>query len=148
MHGQHGQPVLLGALAEVGLPGDAGHVDHGVEPAVLVDQLLEQRSGPPRPSVTDTDEARADPPAATMRPAVVSSGSGQLLGPVEGHQRVDGDHEPAAPTELLGDGRADPAAAAGHHGDLLSAAHDAVDRTLSSRPSRLPASSHCSSSSR
>ena len=33
------------------------------------------------PSVTDTDEARAEPPAATMRPAVVSSGSGSCSEP-------------------------------------------------------------------
>ena len=42
VHGQHRQPVLLGALSEVGLPGDAGDIDDGVEPAVLVDQLPEQ----------------------------------------------------------------------------------------------------------
>ena len=75
-------------------------------------------------------------------------GLGELLGAVEGHQRVDGDDEPAAPAELLGDRRSDPAPAAGHDGDPLPTAHDAVDRTSSSRPSRLPASSHCSSSSR
>ena len=39
-------------------------------------------------SVTDTDEARADPPAATIRPAVVSSGVGKLLGAVDGHERI------------------------------------------------------------
>jgi hypothetical protein len=75
VHGEHRQPVLLGALSEVGLPGDAGDVDDGVEPAVLVDQLPEQPATA-SPSVTDTDEARAEPPAATMRPAVVSSGPG------------------------------------------------------------------------
>ena len=42
VHGEDGQPVLLGALGEEGRPGDAGHVDDGVESAVLVDQLPEQ----------------------------------------------------------------------------------------------------------
>ena len=106
------------------------------------------RSRTASPSVTDTDEARAEPPAATMRSAVVSSGSGSCCGAVEGHQRVDGDDEPAATAELLGDARPDPAPAAGDDGDPLATAHGAVDRTSSSRPSRLPASSHCSSSSR
>ena len=72
----------------------------------------------------------------------------ELLGAVEGDEGVDGDDEPAAPAELLGDRRSDPAPAAGHDGDPLTRAHDAVDRTSSSRPSKVPASSHCSSSSR
>ena len=148
VHVEHRQPVLLGALGEVGLPGDAGHVDDGVEPAVLVDQLARTGRRTASPSVTDTDEARAEPPAATMRPAVVSSRLGELLGAVEGDQGVDGDDEPAATAELLGDGRSDPAPAAGDDGDPLTPAHDAVDRTSSSRPSKVPASSHCSSSSR
>ena len=48
VHREHRQPVLLGALGEVGLPGDAGDVDHGIEPAVLVDQLPEQGAHAPR----------------------------------------------------------------------------------------------------
>ena len=73
VHGEHrcASPPRVPSAKLVGrvMPG---HVDHRVEPA----ELLEQVARPRRPSVTETDVARADPPAATMRPAVVSSGGG------------------------------------------------------------------------
>ena len=147
VHGEHGQPVLLGALGEVGLPGDAGHVDDGVEAAVLVDQLAEQAAD----RLAVGHRRRRGPGRAAGGHDAAGGGLlglGEPLGAVEGHEGVDGDDEPAAAAELLGDGRSDPAPAAGHDGDPLPCAHDAVDRTSSSRPSNVPASSHCSSSSR
>ena len=42
VHVEQCEPVFLGALGEIGLPGDAGHVHDGVEALVLVRQLLEQ----------------------------------------------------------------------------------------------------------
>ena len=100
------------------------------------------------PSVTEADEARAEPPAATMRPAVVSSVLGQLLGAVEGHQRVDGDDEPAAAAEVLGDGAADAAPAAGDDGHALARAHGALEGTSSSSPSKRPSATQLSRRSR
>ena len=128
-------------MGKAGLPGDARDVDDGVESAVLVDQLSEQaadrlavghryRGGPGR--ATRCHDATG---GALLRLL-------ELLGAVEAHQRVDGDHEPTAPAELLGDRCSDPASAAGHHGDPLARAHGSVDRTLISRPSKPPASSH------
>ena len=110
--------------------------------------ISRNRPRTPSASVTETAEDRAEPPAATMRPAVVSLGSGSRSDPVEGHEGVESDDEPALTAEFLGDARSDPTPTAGHHGDTLSVAHGAVDRTLSSRPSRSPAASHCSSRSR
>ena len=63
VHGQHRQPVLLGALGEERRSGDAGDVDDGVEPAVLVDQLVEQTTD--RLCVGDGD--RGGPGRATRR---------------------------------------------------------------------------------
>ena len=147
VHGEHRPPVLLGAPTEVGLPGDAGDVDDGIEPAVLVHELPEQ--GADRLAVGHRHGRR--PGRATGGHDPTGRRLHRLrkpLGPVEGHQGVDGDDEPPAPAQLLGDSRADPAPAAGDDGDPLAAAHGAVGQTSSSRPSRLPASSHCSSSSR
>ena len=76
------------------------------------------RPGPSRP-----------PPRCDQ--SVVSSGSGSRAGAVEGDEGVEGDDEPSAPAELLGDRRSDPAPAAGHDGDPLPPAHDAVDRASS-----------------
>ena len=114
---------------------------------MLVDQLLEQAAH--RLAVGDRHR-RGPGRAAGGHDATGRGllGLGEPLGAVEGHEGVDGDDEPAAPAELLGDRRSDPAPAAGDDGDLLTRAHDAVDRTSSSRPSKSPASSHCSSSSR
>jgi hypothetical protein len=42
VHGEHREPVLLGALSEVGLSGDTRHIHDGVEPPVLVRELTEQ----------------------------------------------------------------------------------------------------------
>jgi hypothetical protein len=147
VHGQHRQPVLLAAPPEVGLPGNTGDIDDGVEPAVLVDQLPEQAAD----RLAVGHRHRRGPGRTTRRHDATGRGLLGLrkpLGTVEGHERVDGDDEPAATAELFGDTCSDPAPAAGNDGDPLTPAHDAVDRTLSSRPSKLPASSHCSSRSR
>ena len=42
VHVEQCEPVFLGALGEIGLPGDAGHVHDGVEALVLVRQFSEQ----------------------------------------------------------------------------------------------------------
>ena len=147
MHGQHRQPVLLGALSEVGLPGDAGHVDDGVEAAVLVDQLPEQAAD----RLAVGDRHRRGLGRAAGRIDAIGRGLlrlGKLSDAVEGHERVDGDDEPPGPAELLGDARSDPTPTAGDDGDPLPIAHGSDERTSSSKPSRFPASSHCSSSSR
>ncbi len=144
---QQSQPVFLAAVGEAGLPGDPGDVHHGVEAAVLVDQVLEQGTQ----SLTVGHRHRGGPGRATRRHDATGGGLvrlGEPLGAVEGHEGVDGDDEPAGPAQLLGDGRPDPSPAAGDDGDPLTSAHDAVDRTSSSRPSNVPASSQCSSRSR
>ena len=147
VHGEHREPVLLGAFCEAGVARDARHVDDGVEPAVLVDQLLEQ--APQRVAVGH--RRRRGPGRATCRHDATGGGLlllWEALRTVEGHERIDGDDEPAAAAELLGDRSADPTSSAGHDGYLPTCAHDAVDRTSSSRPSNVAASSHCSSTSR
>ncbi len=147
VHVEQGQPVLLGAAGVVALPGDPGHVDHGVEAAALGGQLLEEGAqglavgdrggrGPGRAAGGD------DAPGRGLL------GLGQLLGAVEGHQRVDGDDEPAAAPEVLGDGAADAAPAAGDDGHALAGAHGALEGTSSSRPSKRPSATQRSSRSR
>ena len=114
---------------------------------MLVDQLTEQAAH----RLAVGHRHRRGPGRATGGHDAAGGGLLRLrepLGAVEGHEGVDGDDEPTAPAELLGDRRSDPAPAAGHDGDPLTRAHGAADRTSSSRPSKLPASSHCSSSSR
>ena len=146
VHAEHREPFLLSTLCETSVPRDAGDVDDGVEPAVFVDQLPEQVAN--RGAVGDRHR-RGPGRAARCHDA---TGCGLLrlpepLGAVEGYEGIHGDDVPAATAELLSDRRSDPAPAARHDGDLLTRAHDAGDRTSSSRPSNLPASSHCSSSS-
>ena len=68
---------------------------------------------------------------------------GQLLGAVEGDERVEGDDVPAAAAERLRDGGADPARAPGDDGDPMTWAHGVVgvadgDSRSSSRPSKRP----------
>ena len=80
------------------------------------------RSRTAAPSVTDTDEARAEPPGCHD-----ATGCGLLrlpepLGAVEGYEGIHGDDIPAATAELLRDRRSDPAPAARHDGDLLTRA--------------------------
>ena len=102
VHAEHRQPVLLGAPAEVGLPGDPGHVDHGVEPAVLLHQLGEQAADGPAVG----DRHRRGPGRATGGHDSTGRrllGLRQLRRSVEGHQRIDGDDVPAVAAELLGD---------------------------------------------
>ena len=147
VHGQHGHPVLFGAVGEVGLPGDAGHVDDGIEPSVLDGQLAEQGAN----RVAVGHRRRRSPGRATR--GEDAAGRRLLLfwkplGALEGHEGVDGDDEPAPTAELLGDRPSDPAPTARHDGDPLSPPHDADDRTSISSPSKVPASSHCSSRSR
>ena len=147
VHSEHGEPVLLGALGEESRPGDACDVHDGVESAMLVDELSEQAVH----SFAVGHRHRRGPGRATCRHDATSGGLlrlGQLLGAVEGHEGVDGYDEPPATAELLGNRRSDPAAAAGHDGDPPTSAHDTFERTSSSRPSKFPASSHCSRSSR
>ena len=147
VHGEHCQPVLFGAAGKIGLPGDAGHIDDGVESAVLLGQLVEQ--GAHRLAVGHRQRRG---PGRTAGGHDTAGGGllglGEPLRAVKGHQGIDGDHEPATAAELLGDGRSDPASAAGHDGDPPAPGHDGIDRTSSSSPSSVPASSHCSSSSR
>ena len=101
------------------------------------------------PSVTDADEARADAAGRDDATGRGLLGLGELLGAVEGHEGVDGDDEPAAAAELLGDGRADPAPAAGDDGDPLARAHEcASSGPRAPGPRSVPSSSHCSSRSR
>ena len=95
VHREHAAPVVVAALGEAGRTADTGDVDDGVQAAELVGQLAGTTAVLPASSVTDTPDARAAPPAATMRPAVVSLGRGELLGAVDGDQRVDGDDESA-----------------------------------------------------
>ena len=59
-------------------------------------------------SVTEMFDARACPPAATIRCAVVSSASPLAGSAVDRDAGVDGDDERAVATELLGDRGADP----------------------------------------
>ena len=54
-----------------------------VEPAVLVDQLLEQRRGPPSPSVTETRRRPGRAAGGDDAPGGRLLGRGQLLGAVE-----------------------------------------------------------------
>ena len=146
VHGEHAAPVLLGApwRSSSGRVMPATLTTASSRPSSSTRSSNSSRTA--SPSVTETDDARADPPAATMRPAVVSSGVGQLLGAVERHERVHRDDERALAAELLGDGGADPAAAAGDDDDPLPAS--AV--TTSRRGRRAPgprsrrSSSHCS----
>ncbi len=135
MHAEECQPILFGTPCEVGLPGDAGDVDDGVQPAVLV----HQRSEEVMERLAVGDRCRRRPGRSTGSDDATGRGllrRGQRLGPVEGDEGIDGDDEPAVPAELFGDGRPDAASAAGHDADLLTRAHGAVARTSSSKPSR------------
>jgi hypothetical protein len=42
VHVEESEPVLLGTPGDVALTGDSGHVDHRIEPAVLLRQFPEQ----------------------------------------------------------------------------------------------------------
>ena len=70
-------------------------------------------------SVTDAFDARAAPPAATMRSAVVSGRGLVLRETVDRHPRVDGDDVRAGAPDRFGDGGADPGPTPGHDDDLL-----------------------------
>ena len=95
VHREHAEPVLLGAVGEARRPGDAGDVDHGVEAAVLVDQLARTARGLAVPSVTDTADARAGAAGGDDAPGGGLLGRGELLGAVEGDERVHRDDEGA-----------------------------------------------------
>ena len=137
MHVEQRQPVLLGAAGVVALPGDPGHVDHGVEAAALGGQFLEE--GAHGLAVGDRGGRGAGRAAGgDDAPGRGLLGRGELLGAVEGHQRVDGDDEPAAAPEVLGDGAADATPAAGDDGHALAGVHGALDGTSSSSPSKRP----------
>ena len=152
VHVEQRDPIFLGPAGEVTLPGDAGDVHHRMEAAVLVGELLEERGyrfrvghrggrGASRTAGSDDASRRG-----IFR-------LGQLLGAVEGDERVEGDDVPAAAAERLRDGGADPARAPGDDGDAMTWAHGVVgmadgDSRSSSRPSKQPSSSHLSRSSR
>ena len=134
MHVEQCEPILLGALREVGLPRDPGHVDDGVEALVLVRQFSEQvvqcsTVGDRRRGGTSRSAGGHD---ATRRRLF---GRGKRFRPVEGYEGIHSDDKPPIPTQLLGDGRTDAASAAGHDAHLLTGAHGAVARTSSSKPS-------------
>ena len=146
MHAEHRKPFLLRTLCETRVPRDAGDVHNGVEPTVFVDQLPEQVVH--RCAVGDRDRRGPGRPARSHD----TTGCGLLrlpepLGAVEGDEGIHGDDVPAATAEFLRDRRSDSAPAAGHDCNLLTRAHDAGDRASSSRPSNVPATSQCSSSS-
>ena len=144
---QHGQPVLLGPPAEVGLAGDAGHVDDRIQSTVVLDQFAEEAVD----RLPVGDRHRRGPGRPTGRHDAAGRGLLRLrepLGAVQGHQGVDGDDMPSGPAELFGDGRPDATPAAGDDRHPLPTAHDDGDRTVSSRPSKTPASSHSSSNCR
>ena len=144
---EQGEPVLLGAAGVVALPGDPRHVDHGVETATLVGQLREE--GAQRLAVGD--RGRGGPgraPGGVDAPGGGLLGLGQLLGAVERDEGVDRDDEPTAAAEVLGDGAADAAPAAGDDGHALARAHGVVEGTSSSRPSKRPSATQLSRRSR
>ena len=70
-------------------------------------------------SVTDAFDARAAPPAATMRSAVVSVGASSCAEAVDRHPRVDGDDVRAGAPDRFGDGGADAGPTPRHDDDLL-----------------------------
>ena len=122
MHVEHRTPVVLDAVGEAGGAADAGDVDDRVEPAELVDQLREERAD--GVGVGDRD---------VRRPGLPAGGDDALRGGLLGVAGAAGVPSTVTPgstvttnapraTELLGDGGADPAAAAGDDGD----AHDCV----------------------
>ena len=140
VHGEHAAPVLLGARGEARRPGDAGHVDHRVEPAVLVDQLVEQladrrRRRSPRPTRPGPSRRRrrCDRRWSPRAPGAARSRRATRAGPSVTTKA------PCA-AELLGDGGADPAAAAGDDDDPLAGLrrHGAATWSSSSRPSQSP----------
>ena len=107
-------------------------------------------------SVTDAFDARAAPPAATMRSAVVSGRGVVLRETVDRHPRVDGDDVRAGAPDRFGDGGADAGPTARDDDDLLPISiavcchdlpfrrgHDAVAQGAASEPSsiRRPAKS-------
>ncbi len=139
--------ILFGPLGEVGLAGDAGDVDHGIEPAALVDELTEQGTK----CYLVGDRGRGRPRRAAGGDDAAGRGlfgHGELLGPVEGDEGVDGHDEPTAAAQLFGDRGADATAAAGHDGHRLAGGHGVPVRTSISKPSKVPASSQCSRTSR
>ena len=147
VHREHAAPVLVAARGEAGGPGDAGDVDHGVEPAELVGQLVEQLRE--RPLVGDRHRRR--PRGAAGGDDAAGGGllgRGELLGAVDGDQRVDGDDESACAAELLGDRGADPAAAAGDDDDPLPVASRQVQPVEVARLRASPRAARGSRSSR
>ena len=102
-------------------------------------------------SVTEMFDARACPPASTMRSAVVRSAPSRLRRAVDRDAGVDGDDEHALATELLGDRGADPDRAARDDGDAWPVAAPLMTRRPPRRapsPSKSPAARHSARRSR
>ena len=144
---EQGEPVFLGAAGVIALPGDPGHVDDRVEAATLVRQLGEQGAH----GVAIGDGGGRGSGGATGgvdTPGRGLLGLGQLLGAVERDEGVDGHDEPPLAAEVLGDGAADAAPAAGDDGHALARAHEVLEGTSSSRPSKRPSATQLSRRSR
>ena len=147
VHVEESEPVLLGSPGDVALPGDSGHVDHGIEPAMFFGQVTEERVE--RGTVGDgggrgLGRAAGGDNAVGRRLTDV----GQLRRALERDQRIDGDDEPARAAEFFGDGAADAAATARDRDHSLARAHDAPEVTSISNPSKCPSATHASSRSR
>ena len=147
VHIEEREPVLLGTPGDVALPCDPGHVDHGIEPAVLLRQFPEQSVE--RGAVGDGGGRRFGRAAGSDNAVGRRlTDVGLLCRALECDQRIHGDDEPASAPQLFGDGPADAAATAGHRDHPLASAHDAFEETSISSPSKRPSATQASSRSR